>query len=252
MRRFVPHSAQLVSVALRPVVPPSVYDAPPEDIKPRIYERPDVHMASPPKRAPSEDAQSDFDPLFDDAPDSGDGGHPMDMDADDPLGAPMRVLPAGFTLSMPSVQPAQPVVAAPIAQPAPPPPKHGPPLLDSTNAPAFSADVLMTASFDGQVVLWDRRVAAGGGTGSHAKGVGRLWMHDKTPRWCVSVSRPHNTYDAGVEADFDYGTGVLVGEWDADIRRAKERWNRRLGRASVGSVRSNQCSSPYEDHSQPC
>ena len=41
--------------------------------------------------------------------------------------------------------------------------------------------VLMTASIDGQVILWDTRVNAPG------YGVGRLWMSERTPPWCVSA-----------------------------------------------------------------
>lgn len=60
--------------------------------------------------------------------------------------------------------------------------QRGPPVLDSTAYGAFSPDVLMTASVDGSIVLWDTRVNTPG------KGVGRLEMSNKTPPWCVSVS----------------------------------------------------------------
>jgi len=40
----------------------------------------------------------------------------------------------------------------------------------------------MTAAMDGQVVLWDCRAASGAGYG-----VGRLWMGEKTPPWCLSA-----------------------------------------------------------------
>lgn len=216
VRGFVPHSAQLVAVAVRPLVPPSfAATPPPEETKATVHlgatsNRPphsrtgaDVSMADPPKRAKSEDAQSDFDPLFDGEPDA-DGEMDLELGGgSDMLAASLRApTPNAFTLSMPSAAPPAwpssaptaapsahppPPVVPPLALPAPPAPKNGPPLLDSLTAPEFSADILMTASFDGQVVLWDRRVSGGGGTGSAAKGVGRLWMHDKTPRWCVSV-----------------------------------------------------------------
>lgn len=58
---------------------------------------------------------------------------------------------------------------------------RGPPVLDSETYGTFSSDVLMTASVDGSVVLWDRRVNSPG------KGVGRLETNSKTPPWCVSV-----------------------------------------------------------------
>ena len=60
--------------------------------------------------------------------------------------------------------------------------QRGPPVLDSTAYGAFSPDVLMTASVDGSIVLWDTRVNTPG------KGLGRLEMSNKTPPWCVSVS----------------------------------------------------------------
>lgn len=61
-------------------------------------------------------------------------------------------------------------------------PKNAPPLLDAEGYSTFSSDVLMTASIDGQVVLWDKRV------NTPRQGVGRLEMSEKTPPWCVSVS----------------------------------------------------------------
>ncbi len=59
--------------------------------------------------------------------------------------------------------------------------RSGPPTLGSDAYGAFSPDVLMTASVDGSVVLWDRRVNTPG------MGVGRLETSSKTPPWCVSV-----------------------------------------------------------------
>jgi transcriptional activator SPT8 len=83
-------------------------------------------------------------------------------------------------------QPAPPVTSRPVSKPAAPipPPKNAPPLLDRIGYSSFSSDLLMTAYVDGQVILWDRRVSSPG------KGVGRLWMSEKTPPWCLSVSVP--------------------------------------------------------------
>lgn len=61
------------------------------------------------------------------------------------------------------------------------PPKNAPPLLDPMNYATFSPDLLLTASIDGQVILWDRRTHAPG------QGVGRLGLNEKTPPWCLSV-----------------------------------------------------------------
>lgn len=128
-----------------------------------------------------EDTKSDtsFDPLFDDP----------DVDGlDDASEADFKV-PTAPQLSMPQAT-SQPSVAA--SQPqrqqlgagaAAPAPKNAPPVLDPLSFTMFSPDVLMTASIDGQVMLWDRRVNTPG------RGVGRLWMSEKTPPWCVSVSR---------------------------------------------------------------
>jgi transcriptional activator SPT8 len=117
---------------------------------------------------PEPDAKSDisFDPLFDE-------------DADGELDDVESSTPA---LSIPGTVPSSQAVP-PFQGRSLIPPKNAPPLLDPTTYSTFSPDILMTASIDGQVILWDRRVtSSGGGTG-----VGRLWMSDKTPPWCLSV-----------------------------------------------------------------
>ncbi|KAG2020238.1 hypothetical protein CC2G_005602 [Coprinopsis cinerea AmutBmut pab1-1] len=82
-----------------------------------------------------------------------------------------------------SVKPSRPATQAPsssigggIAAP-----KNAPPLLEPAGYQNFSSDLLMTAFVDGQVILWDRRVSSPG------RGVGRLWMSEKTPPWCLSA-----------------------------------------------------------------
>jgi len=109
------------------------------------------------------DAHSDasFDPLFDDVPEE---------------------------TSKPRAKDSRTVIsdnAQPHGRPPPsakPPPQGAPPLVDPTEFSNYSPDLLMTAFIDGQVILWDRRASTSG------KGVGRLWMSDKTPPWCLSVS----------------------------------------------------------------
>jgi transcriptional activator SPT8 len=122
---------------------------------------------------PEPDAKSDisFDPLFDE-------------DAD---GEPDDIEPSTPALAIPGTAP--PSHAAPLSQGRSLiPPKNAPPLLDPATYSTFSPDVLMTASIDGQVILWDRRVTSGGASdGKGGGGVGRLWMSDKTPPWCLSV-----------------------------------------------------------------
>jgi len=63
------------------------------------------------------------------------------------------------------------------------------PVLSRDTYKAFSDDVFMTSSMDGQVVLIDRRVRDYEGS---ALGVGRLMPGERAPPWCMSVSRhPH-------------------------------------------------------------
>ncbi|WVQ99819.1 hypothetical protein IAU59_006962 [Kwoniella sp. CBS 9459] len=59
------------------------------------------------------------------------------------------------------------------------------PLLSPTSYKAFSDDVILTSSMDGQVVLIDRRVPSHEGTGV---GVGRLQPGERAPPWCMSAS----------------------------------------------------------------
>lgn len=150
-----------------------------------------------------EDTKSDtsYDPLFDDEPDA--DGEP---DNDDGLSTSHQLqqnsVPYGQsgTLAMPPYGSYQNGVTtpapAPVPAPAPAPapqqprsvsasmfsaPKNAPPILDPVTYSMFSPDILMTASVDGQIILWDQRVHSPG------QGVGRLWATEKTPPWCVSV-----------------------------------------------------------------
>ena len=121
----------------------------------------------------NDDAKSDasFDPLFDDADDNDgetDGDNrqvPTNRAGTGPeMSARTLGTPTGARNSLSTAQ-------------------RWPPVLDSTSYGAYSPNVLMTASVDGSIVLWDVRVNTPG------KGVGRLEMSNKTPPWCVSVSR---------------------------------------------------------------
>ncbi|KAJ7068043.1 WD40-repeat-containing domain protein [Mycena amicta] len=99
------------------------------------------------------DAKSDasFDPLFDDEPEG-------------------EASASGPAFPIKAEGPALPSRA--IAQ-------NAPPLIDSAINSALSPDILLTAAIDGQVILWDRR--------AQGTGVGRLWMSEKTPPWCLSA-----------------------------------------------------------------
>lgn len=127
-------------------------------------------------RVADSDAKSDvsFDPLFD-----GDDG---DMNlVEEHLKPEQTHLES--KIAMPGRQnfPQTVLPTAPRSYVTITPPKNAPPLLDPTNYATFSPDLLLTASIDGQVILWDRRTHAPG------KGVGRLGLSEKTPPWCLSV-----------------------------------------------------------------
>jgi len=113
------------------------------------------------------DARSDasFDPLFDDVPE--------------------ETLPASShnepKLAVPGSSHSQQAQTTSRGISTIPPPKGAPPLFDPASYANSSPELLMTAFIDGQVILWDRRVQ------SHGHGVGRLWMSEKTPPWCLSV-----------------------------------------------------------------
>jgi transcriptional activator SPT8 len=134
------------------------------------------------QQAPDSDAKSEvsYDPLFDDEPDA--DGEP-DGENNGQWQATHRLYDLSSqngpsTLAMPSHSTSQPNRASTSSVVVP---KNAPPLLDSTGYSTFSPDVLMTASIDGQIILWDKRV------NTPRKGVGRLEMSEKTPPWCVSV-----------------------------------------------------------------
>ncbi|KAG6814390.1 hypothetical protein H0H92_010976 [Tricholoma furcatifolium] len=167
VRTFTAHGAQLAAIAVRPL---GLGHSESNDTATHSSDQDmnglesatlsflsDPHAGDSTKEPPESDAKSDasFDPLFDDEPE---GQITND--------APQR--------------PHQKPTLSSIA-----PPKNAPPLLDSVTYSGYSPDVLMTASIDGQVILWDRRIEAAG------NGVGRLWMSEKTPPWCLSVNAPY-------------------------------------------------------------
>lgn len=102
--------------------------------------------------------------------------------------------------------------------------KNAPPLLDPNTYSTYSSDVLMTASIDGQIFLWDRRVETQG------KGVGRLFMSERTPPWCVSVCRSVLLHSASIILT---SLGMLVSDWYPNLRWTEERHGRHLGRTEI-------------------
>ncbi|THH26564.1 hypothetical protein EUX98_g7621 [Antrodiella citrinella] len=209
VRNFRSHGSQLTAIAVRPItnfqawhpaVDPALVNAhppvgkvlPPVPIEPK-YEAMDVQpmvpqmvppprseqvpMTSGPAPPQDDDTKSDgsFDPLFDDDPE--DGGAPS-APSQAPRNTAMNGTSTDGGIAYPSqvkMQPQQRNVSQAIA------PKNAPPVLDEMSYSMYSPDVLMVASIDGQIVLWDKRVNTPG------RGVGRLGMSDKTPPWCVSA-----------------------------------------------------------------
>jgi len=126
------------------------------------------------------DAHSEADSLFGDEPDADAEGEPDNNISPEAASSALLSVPsAGPSHPLPALLAVQSPKPAPIPAPAP---KNAPPILDATSFAAFSPDIIMTAAMDGQVVLWDCRVSSGAGYG-----VGRLWMSEKTPPWCLSV-----------------------------------------------------------------
>lgn len=165
------------------------------------------------------DTKSDtsFDPLFDDEPDADgevDSTSPMDggganqaVDSkkeNTSVSGHASLAVPDATFALPNQQSQQ--VSRPSQSSAVAPPKNAPPLLNPESSAAFSPDVLMIAAIDGQVMLWDKRVNTPG------RGVGRLWMSEKTPPWCVSAC--WSTDGAQVYAGRRNGT---VDVWDVRL-----------------------------------
>ncbi|KAF8197442.1 WD40-repeat-containing domain protein [Pholiota molesta] len=169
VRNFTAHHAQLTGVSLRPMgsyyTPPAgpIYNA--SQLTQQSAIQTQTESSGHGHRT---DARSDasFDPLFDDVP-------------EDMMQTPA---PTESKLAMPGSSNVQqpPMPREPVASTIPPP-KGAPPLIDPVGYQSYSSDILMTTFIDGQVILWDRRVQNNG------RGVGRLWMNEKTPPWCLSA-----------------------------------------------------------------
>ncbi|KAJ3999144.1 WD40-repeat-containing domain protein [Lentinula boryana] len=163
-RTFTSHGAQLTCIAVRPEN--AVYTDTGSPIMLRYEDESPPNMQAVDPSATMNgsshvdlDTKSDasFDPLFDDEPE--DGQKPLVNGV---------TSQAAHTAAKPSL--------STIA-----PPKGAPPLLDSQRYKTFSPDILMTAAIDGQIMLWDKRANTVG------QGVGRLWISEKTPPWCLSA-----------------------------------------------------------------
>lgn len=194
VRNFTAHGSQLAGIAVRPETSGYVEGSPPVVVRQKtevstgssqhlpgsaiasrsatsMQHSSDAVSSAVPQVPPDSDANSEasFDPLFDDEPDAPEG---MRVGVNDVVTLPLS------TQASRSTQPQLPhrTQASHVA-----PPKNAPPLLDPVEYTTYSPDVLMTAAIDGQIILWDKRVNSAG------KGVGRLWMSEKTPPWCLSA-----------------------------------------------------------------
>jgi len=198
VRNFTAHGAQLAGIAVRPEALGYAAGSPPVVVRPKTevpqavtqvnsdnlsgsttVSHSTVSMqvssgsvsSAEPRPLPDSDANSDasFDPLFDDEPDASEGMH---VGVNDVVTLPMSTQASRSAQS----QPPQRTQVGHVA-----PPKNAPPLLNPTEYATYSPDLLMTVAIDGQIILWDKRVNTVG------QGVGRLWMSEKTPPWCLSV-----------------------------------------------------------------
>jgi len=168
-----------------------------------------------------DDSKSDgsYDPLFDEPeadgiPEPTNGSQDRGLD----LSLPGTVPNAHFNRHMPSNAV----------------PKNAPPLLDPHTYSTYSSDVLMTASIDGQIFLWDRRVETQG------KGVGRLFMSERTPPWCVSVCSSLLSRSPRIILT---SLGMLVGKRCPNLRWTEERHGRYLGCTEIRIERQDASTS---------
>ncbi|CAE6414568.1 unnamed protein product [Rhizoctonia solani] len=167
VRRYPSHGAQLVSIGIRPISSNATDSSSPSVIPSTLPHNPPENfinstngaggtMGS--QKVPTQmggsprSAEEDYDPLFDDPE--------LDASADLDHGAGGG-RGASSALAWRSAVPA----------------------LDPGTYEHYSHNILMTAAIDGQITIWDRRVA-GSTPGS---GVGRLEIPEKTPPWCVSA-----------------------------------------------------------------
>lgn len=123
-------------------------------------------------------SEASYDPLFDEPDADGvpDGESNVQSQQIHLQNVPSSQNGSVASTTQPAAQPSSRPSVSSVAVP-----KNAPPLLDAEGYSTFSSDILMTASIDGQVILWDKRV------NTPRKGVGRLEMSEKTPPWCVSV-----------------------------------------------------------------
>ncbi|KAG9125572.1 Transcription factor spt8, partial [Ceratobasidium sp. 392] len=150
VRRYPSHGAQLVSIGIRPISANAADASSPAAtslVRNGATDR-RTSMSQPTGGSPRSE-NDDYDPLFDDDPDPDAAGE-QDPSARGSTATAWR---------------------------------SGVPTLDPGTYERYSHNILMTAAIDGQITIWDRRVAGN----SPGSGVGRLEIPEKTPPWCVSA-----------------------------------------------------------------
>ncbi|KAK7054794.1 Transcription factor spt8 [Paramarasmius palmivorus] len=162
IRNFTSHGSQLTSVAVRPTDAVYTETGSPIEVHPEPNGGTEDHLGPNHTQNQSSNSQGDIDAKSDASHDS-----LFDDDGDEPTSTTKN----GSTSKHQSTSQRNTLLV----------PKGAPPLLDSERYKTFSPDILMTAAIDGQIMLWDKRVNSPG------TGVGRLWMSDKTPPWCLSA-----------------------------------------------------------------
>ena len=167
---LTPEPVSRVSISIGPVPHASTVSGSSDSNKPDV---PDNSV-----QVSEAKSEASYDPLFDE-PDADVQQHGV-QPKQEPNSAP--VLPAVTKTKDNSVTPTPASHKLPSLQAGLVPPQKKPaiPLMDPVSYGEYSDDVLLAASIDGQVVLWDRRAQ------TH-KGVGRLEMGEKCPPWCLSV-----------------------------------------------------------------
>lgn len=126
-------------------------------------------------------SEASYDPLFDE-PETESGGQQGQSPQHEEQPLLITKEESASSLSLPKPNDGSAVPKLPVVQAGlvPLSKKTVIPLLDPVTYSEYSTDVLLAASIDGQVVLWDRRAG-------NNRGVGRLEMSERCPPWCLSV-----------------------------------------------------------------
>ncbi|KAF8964058.1 WD40-repeat-containing domain protein [Flammula alnicola] len=161
VRNFTAHNAQLTSVAVRPM---------------SSYYVQTVHRYSGGRNQSGSDGM-DIDPVTEskeptDAPNMLFGDQTEDMSQPMPADSDARS-DASFDPLFDDLPSTSTIILPRNGRFHDPPPKGAPPLIDPTGYQTYSPEILMTAFIDGHT--------------KQRTGVGRLWMNEKTPPWCLSA-----------------------------------------------------------------